>query len=78
MDSLPVNERIQRYRQLAIDAFRKAHAATDPELRASRLAEATAWHGLAAEVERNTERVSPPAGAGGEAEETQPKRPPKH
>ena len=63
LDHLPVEDRIRAYRDLAKKALRKANEATNAELRASRLAAATAWHSLAIEIAKNAERVIPDGSA---------------
>jgi hypothetical protein len=51
-DSLPSEQRAERYRQLANDAMQKAQGTSDPERRAEYITMATSWHNLAVETER--------------------------
>jgi hypothetical protein len=48
---LPVEERIQQYREFADATFLKAQKVQDPEVRAHYLNLATLWHALAQELE---------------------------
>jgi hypothetical protein len=52
LEPLSPDERIERYRQFAKDAFYQAHEASDGNLRAGFLTMAAAWHILAEETER--------------------------
>lgn len=82
LDSLPHDQRIAHYRQFAVDAFRQAHLAQDPALRAKYLAMAAGWHNLAAESQKLMENhggadANTGAGADTEAQNTLA-GPPKH
>ena len=48
---LPVEERIQQYREFADATFLKAQKVQDAEVRAHYLSLATLWHALAQELE---------------------------
>ncbi len=56
LDSLPLAERLLRYRQFSQDALRKAGETANDEMRLGYLSMATGWHMLATEVERFTDR----------------------
>jgi hypothetical protein len=51
---LPLEERIQQYREMADATFLKAKKTEDPHLRAEYFHMATAWHALAQELETGT------------------------
>jgi hypothetical protein len=51
-DSLPSDQRAERYRQVASEAIQKAQETSDPERRAEYLMMATSWYNLAVEAER--------------------------
>src|SRR5258708_20686482 len=51
-DSLPSDQRAERYRQVASEAIQKAKETRDPERRAEYLMMAASWHNLAVETER--------------------------
>jgi len=48
---LPIEERIQQYREMADATFLKAQRAADPEVRTQYFNLATRWHALAQELE---------------------------
>ena len=48
---LPIEERIQQYREMADATFLKAQRSEDPEVRTQYLNLATRWHALAQELE---------------------------
>ena len=48
---LPIEERIQQYREMADATFLKAQRSADPQLRADYLNLAARWHALAQELE---------------------------
>lgn len=48
---LPIEERIQQYREMADATFLKAQKIEDPSLRVQYLDLATRWHALAQELE---------------------------
>jgi hypothetical protein len=52
LGSLPQERRAQRYREFADEAFRRACATADDEVRTNYLSMATRWHTLATEMER--------------------------
>jgi hypothetical protein len=58
LESLPLGQRLQRYRQSADEALRAAAASKDEDLRGEFLAAAARWHMLAAEVERAAARIA--------------------
>lgn len=49
---LPIEERAQRYREMAAQILGKAHGEPDPDRRAEYIAMASGWHTLAQEAER--------------------------
>jgi hypothetical protein len=53
LEWLPLNTRLECYRQFAQEAFRKANEATDPDCRAELFNMAAGWHSLADEIERS-------------------------
>ena len=55
--SLPLEQRAERYRQLAAQAVIKAREETDPGLRAEYLTMASGWHAMAVEAERKLGRA---------------------
>lgn len=56
LDSLPLAQRLLRYRQLSQEALQKATNLDDEDMRAGYLSMAAGWHMLATEVERLRER----------------------
>lgn len=50
-DLLPIEERIQQYREMADATFLKAQKVTDPDLRTQYLNMASSWHALAQALE---------------------------
>ena len=57
-ESLSLDERIRKYRKLAIRAFHLARQASDKNLRAGYFTMAAAWHSLAADAERARGRLA--------------------
>lgn len=49
---LPIEKRIERYRQFADAAFLKAQRADNPDQKAEYLSMAAGWHSMALEAER--------------------------
>ena len=58
LESLPLAQRLLRYRQFSQEALRKATDTGDEEMRAGYLSMASGWHMLATEIERLRERQS--------------------
>lgn len=56
LESLPLAQRLLRYRQFSQEALRKATDTADEDLRAGYLSMAAGWHMLATEIERLRER----------------------
>lgn len=56
LESLPLAQRLLRYRQLSQEALRKATDTADKDIRAGYLSMAAGWHMLATEIERVTNR----------------------
>ena len=56
LETLPLAERLQRYRQLSQEALQKATDCAEEDMRAGYLSMAAGWHMLATEVERQRER----------------------
>lgn len=52
VDSLPIEQRIERYRQYANAALRKANEIDSPDHKAEYLSMAAGWHTMAQELER--------------------------
>lgn len=52
--NLPKQERAERYRRLASEAFKHAEESKDDELRSGYLSLASGWHSLASELERSS------------------------
>jgi hypothetical protein len=75
MESLPLAQRLLRYRQLSQEALQKATKMENDELRAGYLSMAAGWHMLATEIEKLRDRQSaakelpPVTGAPPDAEE---------
>ena len=69
LESLPLAQRLLRYRQLSQEALQKATHIEDEEMRAGYLSMAAGWHMLATEIEKLRDRQ--PA-AGNVAPETSP------
>lgn len=73
LESLPLAQRLMRYRQLSQEALRKATQTEDEDMRAGYLSMAAGWHMLATEIERLRERrplpqeFSPDPDAGADA-----------
>jgi hypothetical protein len=69
LESLPLAQRLLRYRQLSQEALQKATNIEDEEMRAGYLSMAAGWHMLAVEVEKLRDRqpviadYAPEAGA---------------
>jgi len=53
LEWLPLDERLNCYRQFAQEAFRKANEASNPNARAEFFNMAAGWHSLADEIERS-------------------------
>lgn len=71
LDSLPLAQRLLRYRQLSQEALQKATHIEDEDMRAGYLSMAAGWHMLATEIEKLRDRQTlaefPPAmGTSGE------------
>lgn len=56
LESLPLAQRLLRYRQLSQEALQKATNIDDEEMRAGYLSMAAGWHMLATEVEKLRDR----------------------
>jgi len=56
LESLPIAQRLLRYRQFSQEALRKATDTRDEEMRAAYLSMAAGWHMLATEIERFRDR----------------------
>ncbi len=61
LESLPLAQRLLRYRQLSQEALQKATNIEDEEMRAGYLSMAAGWHMLATEIEKLRDR-QPAAG----------------
>ena len=61
LESLPLAQRLLRYRQLCQEALQKATNIEDEEMRAGYLSMAAGWHMLATEIEKLRDR-QPAAG----------------
>jgi hypothetical protein len=59
LESLPLAERLLRYRQLSQEALQKATNIQDEASRAGYLSMAAGWHTLATEIERLREHRAP-------------------
>lgn len=66
LESLPLAQRLLRYRQFSREALQKATAIDDEEMRAGYLGMAAGWHMLATEVEKLRDRQSATSDAGPE------------
>ena len=58
LESLPLTQRLLRYRQLSQEALQKATNLENDEMRAGYLSMAAGWHMLATEMERLRDRQS--------------------
>ena len=56
LESLPLAQRLLRYRQLSQEALQKATNIEDREMRAGYLSMAAGWHMLATEIEKLRDR----------------------
>jgi len=56
LESLPLAQRLLRYRQLSQEALQKATNTEDQEMRAGYLSMAAGWHMLATEIEKLRDR----------------------
>jgi hypothetical protein len=56
LESLPLAQRLLRYRQLSQEALQKATNIEDEEMRAGYLSMAAGWHMLATEIEKLRDR----------------------
>jgi hypothetical protein len=56
LESLPLAQRLLRYRQLSQEALQKATNIEDAEMRAGYLSMAAGWHMLATEIEKLRDR----------------------
>jgi hypothetical protein len=56
LESLPLAQRLLRYRQLSQEALQKATNIEDEEMRAGYLSMAAGWHMLAVEIEKLRDR----------------------
>lgn len=52
LDTVPLNQRLSRYREFAEDALRRAAITTDPSIHADLLSMAAGWHLLIGELEK--------------------------
>lgn len=59
LESLPLAQRLLRYRQLSQEALQKATDIQDEATRAGYLSMAAGWHTLATEIERLREHHAP-------------------
>lgn len=57
-ETLPLDQRAQRYREFAEQALRRASDTHDPEMRAGFLSMAAGWHALAEEIVRTMARAA--------------------
>ena len=53
LTSLPLEQRVERYRQYAAEALIRSKAATDPAQQAEYLTMAAGWQAMASETERS-------------------------
>jgi hypothetical protein len=67
LETLPLEQRAQRYREFAQEALRRASRTGDPDMRAGFLSMAAGWHALAEEIERTLVRTTPKAEEAGQA-----------
>lgn len=67
LESLPLAQRLLRYRQLSQEALQKATNIDDEEMRAGYLSMAAGWHMLATEIEKLRDRQSSAAELGPES-----------
>ena len=58
LESLPLTQRLLRYRQLSQEALQQATSIENEEMRAGYLSMAAGWHMLATEIERLRDRPS--------------------
>ena len=77
LESLPLAQRLLRYRQLSQEALQKATNIEDEDMRAGYLSMAAGWHMLATEMERLRDRQAaarnlPPTGPHAGAEDLPP------
>jgi hypothetical protein len=72
LESLPLTQRLLRYRQLSQEALQKATNIQDEATRAGYLSMAAGWHTLATEIERLREHHAPEDERHLPAEETSP------
>lgn len=56
LESLPLTQRLLRYRQLSQEALQQATSIENEEMRAGYLSMAAGWHMLATEIERLRDR----------------------
>jgi len=63
LESLPPEQRAERYRQFAADAIKKAQDSQESDRRAEFLGMAAGWHTMAVEAERLA-ALRPPGEAG--------------
>jgi len=66
LETLPLEQRAQRYREFAQEALRRAANTHDSDMRAGFLSMAAGWHALAEEIERTASRTTPGEKAGQE------------
>ena len=59
IETLPLEQRAQRYREFAQEAVRRASNTHDSDMRAGFLSMAAGWHALAEEIERTASRTTP-------------------
>lgn len=59
LETLPLEQRAQRYREFAQEALRRASNTGDADMRAGFLSMAAGWHALAEEIERTMIRTAP-------------------
>jgi hypothetical protein len=73
LESLPLAQRLLRYRQLSQEALQKATNIEDEEMRAGYLSMAAGWHMLATEIEKLRDR-QPAADPSSETVRPEPER----
>jgi hypothetical protein len=59
LETLPLEQRAQRYREFAQEALRRASNTHDSDMRAGFLSMAAGWHALVEEIERTASRTTP-------------------
>jgi hypothetical protein len=59
LETLPLEQRAQRYREFAQEALRRASNTHDSDMRRGFLSMAAGWYTLAEEIERTAARATP-------------------